>query len=59
MNGTDTPEDGESARTVTVDPGLELCAHWINEHGDPADWCPATWDAYENTVLHAAAGGAL
>lgn len=38
---------------------LELCACWVNEHGDPADWSPETWQAYAATIVCARAAGAL
>ena len=56
MNTSDTttPED-----TITVDPALEICAQWIDEHGDPCDWCADTWRAYRNTIVHASNAGSL
>lgn len=44
---------------LTVDPQLEICARWIDAHGDPADWADATWKAYCNTIACAQNCGAL
>lgn len=29
---------------------LQVCARWIQEHGDYADWSPETHEAYENAM---------
>jgi hypothetical protein len=36
-----------------------LCARWMDEHGDPADWSPTVRLAYANTIASMRAGGAL
>jgi hypothetical protein len=38
---------------------LELCACWIDEHGDPAEWTAEVRLAYANTIANCRAAGAL
>lgn len=38
---------------------LELCACWIDKHGDPAEWSERVRLAYANTVACARAAGEL
>jgi hypothetical protein len=36
-----------------------LCARWMDEHGDPADWSPTVRLAYANTIANMRAGSQL
>ncbi|MDH6116850.1 hypothetical protein ABH930_000269 [Kitasatospora sp. GAS204A] len=38
---------------------LELMAQWVDQHGDPADWCEETRRAYANTLANMRALGTL
>ncbi|MFD8596997.1 hypothetical protein ACFV1L_18545 [Kitasatospora sp. NPDC059646] len=46
-------------REVHTDAEQQLCASWIDEHGDPADWSQKTRLTYANTLANLRAGGAL
>ncbi|KDN86770.1 hypothetical protein [Kitasatospora cheerisanensis] len=46
-------------RELHTDAEQQLCASWIGEHGDPADWSQETRLTYANTLAHLRAGGAL
>ncbi|MFJ5923885.1 hypothetical protein ACIQF6_14935 [Kitasatospora sp. NPDC092948] len=46
-------------REVHTDAEQQLCASWIDQHGDPADWSLDTRLAYSAAVALARAEGAL
>jgi hypothetical protein len=50
---------GLPVRDTCSDAEVELCARWMDEHGDPADWSPKIRRAYANTLANMRAGGAL
>lgn len=51
MNNEPTEQPTTEAALASNEPAaLQVCARWIHEHGDYADWSPETHEAYENAM---------
>jgi hypothetical protein len=59
MSAVEETPAGLPVREKYNDAEQALCARWMDEHGDPADWSPDVRRAYANTVANMRAGGAL
>lgn len=59
MSFDQTPGGPLPVRTKCSPAELELCACWINEHGDPAEWTVTTRLAYAAMIADARVAGVL
>lgn len=59
MSPDQTPTGPLPVRTKCSAAELELCACWIDEHGDPSEWTEDTRLAYAAEIACARVAGVL